>query len=322
LGVTYNPGYSSEAVMMLGYCSGTCTTPTTYAGWSGTPTVSAPGGNFLAYGISSGTTQVSAASTSGAFAGFAIGITGSGATQQLTSNQNYQEYSTEVTSGTITLSANVAMAGDLVIVPVVCVSSCTVSTLTLNGSAMTCPAGVTGPSNSSTGQGRICYATASSGGTQNIVFTPGGSPASYQISYMDVSLSGNNSIAYDTGTYYDCVQSSTCTTGTNTVTLPSLTASGSGEYFVHFLLTQHHVTGYSGSWGCYEFVGASGDNSSCFPVSTVNGIAWISAAGSATEAANATMLDTNDPYQSIVAAFKYTSTSTGVKRLRGAVIGN
>lgn len=305
VGVTHNPGYSSEALMFISSCSGSTGTPT-FTNLTSTSHAQ-PNGNTVGWGISSGTSTVAMSPTSACNSadGLGIGVIGAGATQQLTSNQAFQSDSAIATSGSIALTVHVANTGDLFIAPVWCISTCTITTLTLGSQSLTCPSGAQGVSSANTGKAFLCYVVTNTQGTLTLTFTPGGSPSQYQALGFDMPLSGQTSIAYDTAAVDHC--DSGCTEGTN-VTTPSLTASGTGELFVNFVSTEHHATGFGGSWGCNIFSQVSGDIETCFAVGTVNAFGWIANASSATVAANATILDNDDPFQSIVAAFKYSST--------------
>jgi hypothetical protein len=308
VGVTYNPGYSSEAVMALSSCSNSSGTPT-FTNLTSTSSA-LPNSNAVGWGISSGASQVAMISTSGCGSadGLIVGVVGSGATQQLTSNQAFQSDAAVKTSGSLTLTVHVANTGDLFVAPLWCLSTCGITTATLGSQNLTCPSLAQGFSSSFTGQGFLCYVVTNTSGALTLTFTPSGSPSQWQALAYDMPVSGQTSIAFDTAAVDHC--DSSCTEGT-TITTPSLTASGSGELFLNFVYTQHHVVSFNGSWGCNVFSQVSGDILSCFGVTTVNGLGWIANAGSATEAPNATVLDSNDPFQSIVAAFKYSSTAGG-----------
>jgi len=306
VGIPFNPGYSSEGFQAIASCSGSSGTPTgsTFA-FTGTPN-----GNPVAWGTTTGTGQIAMIPTSGCGSadGMMVGIIGSGSTQQLTSNQAFQSDSALCTSGACTLTVHVANTGDLFIAPLWCITTCTTGTIALGSQTMTCPSGATGVSDANTGQGRVCYVVTNTQGALTLSWTPGGSPTQYQVLGFDMPISGQTTVAYDTAAFSNCA--SGCSYG-STYTLPSLTAAGSGELFVSFGYTAHHATTPNSPWGCYIYNQVSGDIQQCTAVSTVNLFSWISAAGSATEAANFGVLDANDPVGSIVAAFEFSSTVSG-----------
>lgn len=304
-GITLNPGFSNEGFHAFASCSGSSGTPTgsTFA------YTATPNGNPVAWGTTTGTGQIAMIPTSGCNSadGLIVGIVGTSSTQQLTSNQAFQSDSADTTSGSITLTVHVANTGDLFIAALWCISTCGLNTPTLGSQNLTCPAGAQGVSSSNTGQGFICYVVTTAQGALTLTFNPTGSPTGYQALGFDMPLSGATSIAYDTAALDHC--DSSCSEGT-TVTTPVLTAGGSKELAVNFVYTQHHATTPGSPWACNIFNQVSGDIEQCTAVSTVNLVSWIPNASSATITPSTGILDSNDPFQSIVAAFKYSSTSS------------
>lgn len=313
IGSFFTPGYSSDFIFYQGNCSGSSSSITA----SGiTLTTAFPNGEPNGQGIVTSTSQISMAmdSACGHGGAYVVALKGSGASQTSTSNLAYQDYTATATSGSLTLTAYAANAGDLMIAIPWCLPTCTISTLSYGSQNFTCNAN--GVSDSNTGEGFICSITSvTAAGSATLTFTPGGSPSQYQVLYIDIPLSGQTTIAYDTSAFANCASS--CSEGT-TITLPSITPT-TGDLLLNFINTQHHVTGYTSPWGCNAYLG-SGETLSCFTVSTVNGIGNVLNASSGSTSANATILDSNDPYQSLIAAFKYTSTATGNARRRVSVI--
>jgi len=331
LGLQYSPGYSSEGVSFGMTCSGSSGNPTfsnlTSTGFD----LANTGSNPVGWGTSSGTSQTSMKPTiaCGTASGIVVGVLGSGATQQLTSSVGQVCDSVQKTSGSAILTCNIQNIGDPVFAQAWCFTACTVSTLTLGAQNFVCPAGGTSLSSIDTGQFFSCYILAStSSGSQTVTFTPGGTPSEWQVSVQDVSLSNQNTLSFDTSAI-DTGCATGCTYGTYpgtsptgpTITTPSITPSTTGELLVHFIITQHHVTGPGGSWACYSYQIISTDVQSCQTVTTVNQASWISNSLSGATTADATVLDNNDPFQSGILAFKYTSTAGGsVLRHRAWVI--
>jgi hypothetical protein len=306
VGIPYNPGYSSEALMFIASASATCTAPS-FTNLTSTSSA-IPNGNSVGWGISSGTSQATMlpVPACGSTDGLAIGVVGAGATQQLTSNQAFQSQETPVTTGSATVTVHVANTGDLFLALPWCITTCTTGTLTLGSQALTCPASAQGVSSSVNGQGFICYVITNTSGALTLTFTPGGSPTQWQVLGFDEPLSANTAIAFDTAAFAHC--ESGCSEGT-TVTTPSLTASGTGELFFNYVFSEFHVTAFGGSWACYLYGQTSTDTNTCYTATTENGVAWITNAASATEAPNATVITSDSPFGSIVAAFKYATTS-------------
>jgi hypothetical protein len=224
----------------------------------------------------------------------------------MVADPNQMLYSTQVTSGSATVTAQIQNVGDLVLLFPWCISTCTISTLTLGAQSATCD--ILGSSNASAGQPNICHVIANTSGALTVTFTPGGSPSGWQVAYQDFSLSGQTSVAFDLSATSNC--SSGCSEGT-TVTLPSITPSVTGELLANFVTTLNHGSGpHSGSpqWSCYMYL--SGANiGTCQMPTTQNDAAWIVRSASGATTANMNILTNNDPYQSLIAAYKFTSTA-------------
>ncbi len=304
VGLQYSPGYSSEGVMWGFTCSSSSSTPTS-SGVTNLVTA-VPGGNPIAWGNTSGTTLAQVTPTSGCQVtnGVAFGFVGSGATQQLTSNVNYVDYTPVETSGSATLTAHIANVGDLFIAVPWGIPSFALGTLTLGSQTFTCPASAQGASSSLTGMTYVCYLITTSSGAQTLTFTPSGSPTQFQINYADISLSGNNSFSLDQAAFAQCQAS--CTEGT-TVTTPTVTPTATGSLVLNMVNAYRHTAGIGGSWQCYAYLGASEDGA-CWTGGTINLLDWIinSAAGSVSP--NTTLTASDDEFESIVLVGKYTST--------------
>lgn len=306
VGITYNPGYTSEAIMFGSSCSGNSGTPTST---NITLTTALPNSNPIGWGVSSGTGLVAMTPTPPCDSadGMAIGVVGN-STQNMTANHAFQCASAETTTGSITQTCQVAHSGDLFLAPAWCLSSCTISTFTLGSQNLTCPGGnATGVSDANTGQPTVCYVVTTASGSLTLTFTPGGSPSEYQVIGFDIPISAQSTIAYDKAAFSNCASS--CSEGT-TITTPSFTASA-GEQLFNFTVNQFHTTGFGGSWGCYVFAETSTSTDTCFTPTTENGLAWITNSGSGSVSADATIISSDAPFQSIIVGFTQTSTVGG-----------
>ena len=305
LGILYSPGYSAEGISFAGTCSSSSTAP---AGINITLTTATPNSNPVAWGISSGSGIVGMTPTSGCnqFSGIAFGFVQSGATQNMTANVAYIGSSTQASGTNPSLTANVVQTGDLVKIAAWCITTCGITSVTLGAQTATCPGGnASGLSSANTGQGFVCYVLTNTNGPLTLTFTPSGSPTHAQVSYIDYSISAQTTIAYDKAAIATC--DSSCSEGT-TVTTPSITPT-STALLTNFIYTQHHamVPHSTGTqWVCYEYLG-SAETGTCNTTVTINIDDWILRASGSTSS-NTDILDSNDPFQSIIAAFDYTST--------------
>lgn len=321
LGSVFVPGWSNEFIYYQANCSGSATTVT---GTNITLTTAVPNGEPNGQGTitSSGSTLTLTSNCGNGPAGsFVLAIKGSGATQNLTSNLAYQDYSAEGTSGSNTVTAFAANANDFMVIVPWCISTCTISTLTYGSQSATCPATAKGVSDANTGMGFICFiAQVTAAGSATLTFTPGGSPSDFQVMYYDfVPSSQQNAIAHDTDAFAQCASGCSGTT----VTTPSITPAITGELLFHFLNQHGHAAGLGASapiWNCNAFMGSS-ETQNCRTVTTVNQGAWILNSASGSTAANALLQTTGDTWQSLISAFKYTSSIAGNVILRGTLLG-
>lgn len=310
IGIPYAPSYSNEFIYFQANCQGIATTVT---GTGVSLTASFPSGEPNAYGViaSASSLTVTSNCNNAPDGAFVLGLKGAGASLSLNGNLAYQDYTAVNTSGNATITAYVANVGDFVGIVPWCLPSCTnpqTSGLTLGSQSATCSATASGVSSSNTGQGWICYVlSANTAGANTITYTPGGSPTQYQLIYQDFVLGGTTAMSHDVDAVAHC--DSGCSEGT-TVTTPSITPSSTGELLLNFVTTLGHTTGVSGSWGCFAFVG-SGDTLDCWPVTTINMPSWILSSASGSTSSSTTILNSNDPFQSIISAFKYSNTAGG-----------
>lgn len=298
--LSYHPGFSAEAVVAIFNCQGSATS-LTGSTWLNTSFPSGDAGGQL---ISSGFTVITAAPDSGCSfpsAGIVIGFQGVGSTQQCASDLTYYDYSTQLgSSGNPTITATVNQLGDLIIAAPWCITSCTVTSVTMGTDTLTATS-VAGNSDATTGQGRLYYKLSSGvSGAQTLTFTPTGTRTGSQVAYYDFTPSAGCTWSHD-------VDSSVGSgTGTTTATTPSITPT-TGDLLFNFTYPSLHVLTVNSPWLC-QFFNISGESGSCFNASTVNAQAYVlSAAGGAT-ANNMSIISGN--YQALLSSF--TLTGSGV----------
>lgn len=315
IGSQFVPGFSNDFIYYQGNCSASATTVT---GTGITLTTGLPNGEPNGQGVVTTNSQITIKSNcSGTGGAFILALKGSGATQTSTANLAYQDHSPEATTGSATITGYAANAGDFFMIHAWCLSTCGTGTLSYGSQSATCATG--GGTNANAGENFVCWVNGvTAAGSATVTFTPTGSPTNFQVDYQDWVLSGQTAIAHDTdATPANCA--SACSEGT-TVTTPSITPT-TGSLLINAVSTQHHVTGVSGSWGCFAFMNTGTETNSCQLLTTVNQVAWIQNASSGATAAATTILDTNDPFQSVISSFKFSSTApSGVVRHRAWVI--
>lgn len=297
--ITYNPGFSAEAVLLAGNCSGSAASPFV-TGTGITWTAAGPNGEPGADGITSSAGTITGTPDSGcANTGVSIlGVKGSGSTQACTWDVSYNDdIGQGGASGSLTIAGTVGEVGDLVIATPWCINTCSVTTMTVGSDTMT--QAVAGNSDASNGQPRIYYDIASASGAQNIVFTPGGTFTHFQITYYDFVPSGGCTITHDVDAGVG--------TGTGTTTnTPSITATA-GDLEFNFSAVFLHVSTVNSPWVCTAFT-SSGANLDCTMRNTFDADAYILNASGSSTANNITNISSS-AWQALMTSFKLTGNS-------------
>src|SRR6185437_14789467 len=180
IGSQFIPGWSNEYIFYAGNCS---TSATTNTGTGITLTSAFPNGEPNGQGVVTTSSQITIKSNcSGNGGAYLLALKGSGSTQNLVANLAYQDHSSEVTTGSATVTAYAANAGDWLIIHPWCLSSCTISTLTYGTQSATCSAG--GGANANAGENYICWIPGhTAAGSAPLTFTPRGSPTHLPVDY-------------------------------------------------------------------------------------------------------------------------------------------
>lgn len=297
--LTFNPGFSAEAILYAGNCSGSASSVTATGV---TLTTAFPNGEPGGDGITSaaGTITISPDSGCGGVGNTILGVQGAEATQACTWDASYFDYSAAGNSTAHpTISATSTQAGDLIAIAAWCISGCSTGTMAVGSDSATFAA-QTGVSNASTGQPFIAYDVTSAAGPQTITWTPTGTWTQDQIAYYDFVPSQGCTISHDVDAT-PAICTSSCS---SPITSPSITPT-QGDLLFNFTPVFSHATGVGGSWVCNDYTQA-GETASCFFVTTVNVSPYILSAPSGSTANNVTQLVSTAAWQGIISAFKLT----------------
>jgi hypothetical protein len=308
--INFNPGFSAEAVMGQFICTGSASTFTGTGVTWGNKTF--PNGEGGAAGVTSAAGQITGTVDSGCGAtiGIIVGLKGSGATLGCTSDTAYYDYSTELTStGNPTIAANVNEVGDLLIAAPWCITSCTVTSVTMGSDTLTLAQA--GNSNANTGQTWIYYKLASTvSGAQTLTFTPTGTRTHSQVTFYDFTPSAGCTFAHNVD--------SGVGTGTGTaINTPSITPT-TGDLLFNITLATTHVGSVNSPWLCNIFTGASEDDT-CEIGFTVNAMGYILSASAGATANNMTQISSSD-WQALISSFKLTGTAAPARNTQVFVI--
>jgi hypothetical protein len=311
----FNNGYSSEGIVSTWECSGTAT-GFTNTGFTGTSN-GFPNGNAGEDGVLSSITTITvspgaSSGCSGSTVGFIIGLqAASGATQSCVWNIGFFDYGTEVTSGNATATADIINIGDTIVIRPWCLSSCTVTSVTV-GSQTATQTSVAGNTGSTAGQPYLYYILSSTqSGLLTVTMNISGTYTDAQVSYAEFPHTANCTVAHDVDSALG-----SGSTGTS-ITSPSITPSAAGELLFNFTAVESHATAIGSPWSCLENYGP-GENSSCFDGTTVNAWTYILSGASGATANNVTQLN-SDPWQALLTSFSLTGSGV-VRRRRAWVI--
>jgi hypothetical protein len=222
-------------------CSGSASS---FSGSGVTWTSAFPAGEAGADGIISSLSQITGGPDSGCASsnGIILGINSAGAAQTCAWNVSYSDYGAEGgSSGNPTVASTLLKTGDLVAVSVWCITSCTVTSVTV-GSDTATVTGVTGTSNANSGQPFIYY-DLSTGvkGSQTITANITGTRSHSQVAYHEFVPGKGCTASHDV----DASLGTGTGTGVNT---PSITTPA-GELIFNFTAVQSHTTNVNSPLG-------------------------------------------------------------------------
>jgi hypothetical protein len=292
--LTFNPGFSAEAVLFAGNCSASASS---FSGTGVTWTSAFPNGEPGADGITSAAGTITGAPDSGCgnAGGMIIGIKGSGATLSCTADVGFFDYSAQGSAGTHpVITANIVKTGDLIALSAWCITTCGAGSITV-GSDTAVQTSVSGTSNANSGQPFLFYDLASSAsGSVTITWTPTGSWTNDQLAYEEFIPSAGCTFSHDVD--------SSLGTGTGTaMNTPSITPT-TGDILYNFTAATTHTTAIGTPWVANDYR-LAGETNNQFFITTINSQSYVLSASAGSTSNNQTQLNSN-PWEALITSFK------------------
>ena len=297
--------FASEGVMAMFECQGSATSFTN-TGWTATNTAF-PNGNGFANGVLTSATSITSTVNSGCGgtpSGYIIGVKAASATTPTcTWDIGTFDYGAQVTSGNATVTAKVTSVGNLIAVNAWCLTTCTVTGVTV-GSQSATQTTVNGSTTSAAGQPFLYYVlSANTAGSQTITMTISGAYTDAQVMYAEFVPSQGCTASHDV----DSANASSATGAT--ITTPTITPTHTGELLWNFTPVESHGNSVLTPWGCNIFA-LSGETLTCFMGTTINPWGYVLSSGTPPIANNVTQIS-SDPWQSLITSFALAPPSAG-----------
>ena len=238
----------------------------------------------------------------------------SGAFAACTATKQNADFSSDVSTNSVTLTSHISSVGDLVVFSVWCYGAsggCTPGTVTLGSqtATQTTVSGVPGPGSPGEGQAFLYYITsAATSGTPTITANVSGSHTDLQVAYEDFSASAGCTFSHDQDSPLGKCQSSCGGSGTGTISQPAITPTAAGEVLVVFTWTSEHVNNYNSPWTCPNNI----TNSACAYDPTKNAMAYVLSSSSGSTANNANDIHASDTWQALITSFSMSGCPSSV----------